>query len=134
MCRPGMKDNTEGKDQDRNGHPPNSYASASLVSKVLFLWPYNLLKVGKNKIIDEDDLEEILDTERSDVNLSWIEQKWKEAIENHSNRHKKGNPTLHRVILIDFIKSLWYDLNPNFNIHFFFEIKCDALCHLFLFQ
>ncbi len=111
MCRPGMKDNTAGKDEDRNEHPPNSYASASLLSKLLFLWPYNLLKVGKNKIINENDLEEILHSERSDINLSWIENMWKEATKNHSNKLKKGNPnpnpTLHRVILIDFIKSLW---------------------------
>lgn len=109
-----MKDNTAGKDEDRNEHPPNSYASASLLSKLLFLWPYNLLKVGKNKIINENDLEEILHSERSDINLSWIENMWKEATKNHSNKLKKANPnpnpnpTLHRVILIDFIKSLWY--------------------------
>ena len=86
---------------------PNSYAKASLISKLLFLWPYDMLSLGRTKTLTENDLEDILPEESSHLNLQMIEKFWEEAKRQHKQKKKSGEPTLHKVLLVDFIKTLW---------------------------
>lgn len=102
------------KEEDENVDEkgiPNSYQRASTISKILFLWPYRILRLGKEKILTEDDLEEILEEEKSDTNLKIIEDMWSETMKKHKHaknkQHDTKPPTLHRSIIKDYYKSHW---------------------------
>jgi ATP-binding cassette subfamily C (CFTR/MRP) protein 4 len=110
------------------------YESASLWSKAFFLWPYPLLGLGKQRTITEDDLPDILQDETSARNLEYMEMLWKKAQDSAGQRQKQrrtrtkrkknhqdskegaipissitpANLNLHRVLVVDFLKDLWF--------------------------
>jgi len=64
--------------------------------------------------ITGDELPEILEEESSSANLKWMEHMWSVAMpgnlknENASNgKVRRKKPSLHRVLILDFLKSLW---------------------------
>lgn len=82
---------------------PNPLKQASLLSRLFFIWPYPLLKLGMERPLEESDLPEILDSDRSSVNRKYLDRLWQEE----KLRHGK-NASLHRAILRDFFSSLWF--------------------------
>jgi len=95
----------------------NPYKTASFLSKLLFKWPYKLMKVGMERPIEESDLPNIMQQDSSSHNLQTFEKLWQDEIRrvetlrqklpNNSPKRNKINPNLHRALAIDFLKSTW---------------------------
>lgn len=81
----------------------NLLAGASLISRILFLWPYSLLKLGLERPLEEIDLPEIMKQDSSQFNKRYFEKLWKKEQESNPK-----NPSLHRAFLKDFFLSIWY--------------------------
>jgi ABC-type multidrug transport system fused ATPase/permease subunit len=88
---------------DGPSRPSNLMANASYLSRLLFYWPYSLLKLGLERPLEETDLPEILDADTSQYNRNNFDRIWAE--EKARNPHK---PNLHRAFLRDFLISIWY--------------------------
>jgi len=98
----GSKEHTSGATMKER--PQNPLKTASLVSRMLFMWPYPLLKLGMTRPpLEELDLPAICDVDTSSANRLYFERIWEEEQRLHPN-----NPSLHRVILKDFFKSIWF--------------------------
>ncbi len=82
---------------------PNQWKQASWLSRLLFFWPYPLLKLGMERPLKEQDLPEILDSDRSTANRLYLENLWNDEVERHGKK-----ASLHRAILRDFFTSIWY--------------------------
>ena len=82
---------------------PNPWESASIFSKLFFLWPYPLLKLGMTRPLQPNDLPGIPTVDTSNYNRDYMDRLWKREIENHPKQ-----PSLHRAILYDFVRSLWF--------------------------
>jgi len=101
-------------------YPPNMMAEASWWSRLIFYWPYPLLKLGLERPLVDSDIPEILKTDSSRYNREYLGELWKKEQErcrrrNNSNIKKMGTPpppqimpSLHRAILVDFFRSIWY--------------------------
>lgn len=98
--------------------PANPLLEASSYSKLMFSWPFPLLKLGMERPIEDADLAEIPPEEGSAANLSMMEQLWKREVERaerqaKKRQHKNGGgadmprPSLHRAIFLDFVSSMW---------------------------
>ena len=61
--------------------PANPLLEASSYSKLMFSWPFPLLKLGMERPIEDADLAEIPPEEGSAANLSMMEQLWKREVE-----------------------------------------------------
>ncbi|KAG7350940.1 multidrug ABC transporter permease/ATPase [Nitzschia inconspicua] len=83
--------------------PPNMMASASRISRLLFKWPYPLLKLGLERPLEDSDLPEILRQDTSRYNREYLQALWQRERERNPR-----NPSLHRAMLIDFFRSIWY--------------------------
>jgi ATP-binding cassette, subfamily C (CFTR/MRP), member 4 len=83
--------------------PKNLMKDASVISRMLFYWPFPLLKLGLQRPLEESDLPEILPEDSSDVNKNHFERIWREEQKKHPR-----NPSLHRAILKDYLRSVWY--------------------------
>jgi ATP-binding cassette subfamily C (CFTR/MRP) protein 4 len=83
--------------------PENPYLAASFISRLCFLWPYPLLKLGMERPLEESDLAEVLEVDSSVYNRDYFNRMW----ENELRKHPK-KPSLHRAILRDFFGSIWY--------------------------
>ena len=82
---------------------PNPWKQASWLSRLLFTWPYPLLKLGMERPLEEQDLPEILDGDRSTANRLYLEGVWNDEVQRHGKK-----ASLHRAILRDFFTSIWY--------------------------
>ncbi|GKY92774.1 hypothetical protein MPSEU_000247200 [Mayamaea pseudoterrestris] len=82
--------------------PPNPYDTASWLSKLFFVWPYPLLKLGMKRPLVEIDLPQVTRVDESEYNRDYFLRLWKEE--------KERNPTapnLHRLVAMDFFRSTW---------------------------
>lgn len=100
-------------------HPPNMMAEASWWSRLVFYWPYPLLKLGLERPLVDSDIPEILKPDTSRYNREYLSDLWENEQErcrrinnanNNKNKNKKPQqkPSLHRAILVDFFRSIWY--------------------------
>jgi len=90
----------EGSDKARARNP---YEEASLISKFIFLWPYPLLKLGMERPLEDTDLPCVLEEDTSKVNRTYFDR-----VRAEENKKRPKNPSLHRAILRDFFRDLWY--------------------------
>jgi len=82
----------------------NPFEAASLLSKLIFTWPYPLLKLGMQRPLAAKDLPPILNEDRSGVNKHMLLDEIWEA----EKKRNPKKPSLHRAILRNFLTSLWY--------------------------
>ena len=88
--------------------PPHPFVEASWISKLLFIWPYHLMKNRKVRVaddgttkaaIEESDLPEVLENDSSAKNLHRFQEMWEaeklradKAKEYHLTHNKKNKP------------------------------------------
>jgi ATP-binding cassette subfamily C (CFTR/MRP) protein 4 len=128
-------DNEETEGQTRAERPANMLANASWWSRLVFYWPYPLLKLGLERPLVETDVPDILRIDSSRYNREYISDLWDREqerclqLKNHRNNSSSSNnntdgkselvpddlqsqrherPSLHRAILMDFFRSIWY--------------------------
>jgi ABC-type multidrug transport system fused ATPase/permease subunit len=89
--------------QRQGARPPNMMASASCLSRLLFYWPYPLLKLGLQRPLEDQDLPEILPPDTSRYNREYVKELWKRELQRNPT-----NPSLHRAMLVDFFRSIWF--------------------------
>lgn len=118
---PSLNHDTEGNDEKKNmgkttnhetefssskpKNPPNMLANAPWWSKLIFYWPYPLLKLGMERPLVETDVPDILEADSSRYNREYLTGLWKREQDRCSDGEK---PSLHRAILVDFFRSIWY--------------------------
>jgi len=94
------------------GRTPNPLLHANCISRLLFYWPYPLLRLGMQRPLEEGDLPEIPSADTSAVNLSMMEDMWRNeqqrVQQTKRTDEKKRKPSLHRAIVRDFLTSVWY--------------------------
>lgn len=66
-------------------------------------WPYPLLKLGMERLLEEADLPEIAPVDTSAENRIYLQKIWKDECKRHPEK-----PSLHRAILRDYFCSIWY--------------------------
>lgn len=92
-------------DQDGIQRSQNPLATASFLSKMCFMWPYALIKEGMVKPIEESDLHDIMQEEKSSHNREYFEKLWQDELQRA--KKKKRKPSLHWALAKDFFKSTW---------------------------
>lgn len=93
-----------------SGRPPNMLECASFLSRLMFLWPYDLINRGIDHPIQEMDLPDVLKEDSSIYNLKMMEHIWeteKERCQWESFGSRKKRPCLHRALLIHYLTSTW---------------------------
>lgn len=104
MCQNEIENDGAVKaDSVTTSRAPNPYKESSFLSKMLFMWPYPLLKLGMERPLEDGDLPESLEEDGSRRNRLHLEKIWQDEKDRHPEK-----PSLHRAILKDFLKSLWY--------------------------
>jgi ATP-binding cassette subfamily C (CFTR/MRP) protein 4 len=83
--------------------PENPLLNASLFSKLCFMWPYPILKLGLERPLEDRDLADCIETDTSDYNRDYFNRIWREE----QGRNPK-NPSLHRTLLNDFLRTTWF--------------------------
>ena len=83
--------------------PENPLGVSSLWDRLVFRWPWPLLKLGLERPLTDDDLANVLEKDSSDYNRKYFERIWKEE-----KMKRPDRPSLHRAILKDFFTSIWY--------------------------
>jgi ATP-binding cassette subfamily C (CFTR/MRP) protein 4 len=86
-----------------SSRPANLMEQASAFSRVMFTWPYPLLKLGVERPLEEKDLPDILHADTSNRNKNHFDKIWGEE-----KRRNPKKPSLHNAIIKDFLKSIWY--------------------------
>mmetsp|Transcript_5398 Transcript_5398/g.7757 ORF Transcript_5398/g.7757 Transcript_5398/m.7757 type:complete len:414 (-) Transcript_5398:3266-4507(-) len=99
--------------------PSNKLAAASCFSRLFFTWPYPLMRIGLTRTIEESDLPEILPIDSSKYNIELMDRIWKEEKErcstiwkkrqkkNNNKKMKRPQASLHRAIVVYFLRSTW---------------------------
>lgn len=104
--------NSEIDDAMKNGNasttaelsrPANLLDQASFFSRVFFIWPYPLLKLGLERPLEEEDLPCLNPIDSSNRNKNYFDQIWDEE-----KRRNPKKPSLHKAIIRDYLKSLWF--------------------------
>ena len=90
-------------EEAKQKRPPNPWEHASVLSKLLFIWPYPLLKLGMTRPLEQLDLPDVPKVDASTTNRDYLDHIWQLELEEHPKK-----PSLHRAILRDFFKTLWY--------------------------
>ena len=114
---------------DNNGrhpltYPPNMMINAPWWSRLIFYWPYPLLKKGLEGPLIDKDIPEIEQTDNSKYNREYLDLLWKKEKERcnqknnaniiktqrqHQQQHRTTvQPSLHRAMLIDYFRSIWF--------------------------
>ncbi|KAL3802767.1 hypothetical protein HJC23_007544 [Cyclotella cryptica] len=111
--------------------PPHPFLHATLLSKLLFIWPNTFMNKthsdGSSSILQECDLPEVLPNDSSQKNLNdfrtmWEKEKQRAAtvMERHRRTHgdktvsahvpppPSAHPSLRRAYAMDFLTSLWF--------------------------
>ena len=70
------EDDTDDDNSGNINRPPNPYANANLLSKLLFAWPKKLCADGSSITITESDLPDVLHAESSEENLRIFNKMW----------------------------------------------------------
>jgi len=86
----------------KTSRPPNMMENASLFSRLVFMWPYPLLRLGLTRPLEESDLPEIMKCDSSKYNSDYFDKIWKDE-----QGRNPQNPSLHRAFARDFFLSLW---------------------------
>lgn len=98
-----MEDSKTSASAEQNSpHPPNLYGNASPLAKLVFSWPFSLLKIGLERPLTELDLPEILEVDSSKYQRNYVENIWVKERERCPEQ-----PSLRRAFLIDYFKSTW---------------------------
>eukprot|EP00536_Pseudo-nitzschia_multiseries_P014610 jgi/Psemu1/215290/e_gw1.735.14.1 len=93
--------------------------SAPWWSRVIFMWPYPLLKLGMERTLVDSDVPEIDPVDSSCINRRYLMNLWDAEQRHNSDSCGKTQPTkttqpqppkpsLHRALLRDFFRSMWY--------------------------
>lgn len=98
-----QRDRNKHGDSEGKERPENAFDHANFFSKLTFLWPFPLLKLGMTRPLCEDDLPALSQVDKSSHNRDYLEDLWKK--EKTSNPR---SPSLHRALLKDFLSSLWF--------------------------
>jgi len=105
-------------------YPPNPFEHASILSKLFFIWPRNLME-KKDYSVSEADLPTLLEADSSAVNLRHFQELWENEKQradrvmkqylqdtknagNRSSPPKKAYPSLSRAIVRHFMSTLWF--------------------------
>ncbi len=93
---------------DDTSRPPNTFQGASILSRLLFLWPYDLIQRGQrlHRPITEMDLPQVLKEDSSSYNLCIIERLWDHE-QKHCASSNKKRPSLHRALFCHYISTMW---------------------------
>jgi len=83
--------------------PVNLMEQASFLQRAFFTWPYPLLKLGLERPLEEEDLPDILHVDTSKRNKNYLDQIWDEE-----KRRNPKKPSLHKAIINDYLKSIWF--------------------------
>jgi ATP-binding cassette subfamily C (CFTR/MRP) protein 4 len=89
----------------KQSRPQNPMKSASLLSRLFFLWPYPLLKLGMERPLNDGDIYDLMEQDTSEYNLGYFRRLWDESL--HEG-HKRKRRNLHKALLKDFFRSLWF--------------------------
>lgn len=103
MCHGEKNVEIRNEDETSSQRPPNLMAGASWLSRLLFFWPFPLLKLGLERPLEEIDIPEILEEDSSLRNRNRFDRVWAEE-----RRRNPEKPSLHRAFLRDFLKDIWY--------------------------
>lgn len=94
---------TTNNNNNHNNRPPNRFLTASFLSRLFFLWPYDLIQRGlEHPPITELDLPDVVPQDSSQYNLTVIEQLWEKE-----QKRRRGRPNLHRALLQHYISTMW---------------------------
>ncbi|CAJ1947757.1 unnamed protein product [Cylindrotheca closterium] len=93
---------TSASAQHDPSYPPSLLGNASPLAKLIFSWPFSLLKIGLERPLTELDLPEILDVDTSKHQRNYFEDLWEREKERSPEK-----PNLHRALTIDYFKSTW---------------------------
>jgi ATP-binding cassette subfamily C (CFTR/MRP) protein 4 len=96
------KKNGDASTPDEFSRPVNLMEQASFFSRVMFTWPYPLLKLGLVRPLEEEDLPDILHVDTSNRNKNCFDRIW-----NEEKRRNPKKPSLHEAIIRDYLKSIW---------------------------
>jgi len=92
--------------------PPNPMTNAPFWSRVIFRWPYPLLKLGMERPLVDSDIPEIALVDSSRRNREYLLDLWEKEVQRCiSKKERTGKackPSLHRAILTDFFRSMWH--------------------------
>ena len=110
---PENEEEEQNQNREEPKHPDNMLATASWWSRFVFLWPFPLLKLGMERPLVETDIPNILDVDSSRYNREYLATLWKREQERclalqKNKKTKFEKPSLHRAILVDFFRSIWY--------------------------
>lgn len=98
----GIEDKTSGAAKESIPYPPSLLGNASPLAKLVFSWPYSLLKIGLQRPLAELDLPDILEEDSSKHQRNYFENIWEKE-----KQRSPEKPNLHRALLIDYFKSTW---------------------------
>ena len=108
------------------GRPANAMVSAPWWSRVIFYWPYPLLKLGMERPLVDTDVPEILPVDTSRYNREYLSKLWEREKERCSRKNNPQiggttadidaeasqsnyeRPSLHKAILKDYFRSIWF--------------------------
>jgi len=96
-------------ENEDTARPQNPFLNASVISKLLFKWPFPLMKLGMQRPIEESDIPDILQAESSVSNLNMLESIWgEEKARTARLESSTARPSLHKAILRNYFSSIWY--------------------------
>ena len=117
----GEEDDADDNNSGNLNRPPNPYANANLLSKLLFAWPKKLCADGSSITITESDLPDVLQAESSEENLRNFNKMWNDekaraakAMKEYNTQKdqsdsngapKSATPSLAYAIRQDFLSS-----------------------------
>ena len=118
--RSSETDDTDDNNSGNLNRPPNPYANANLLSKLLFAWPKKLTDT-ESSVITESDLPDVLQAESSEENLRNFNKMWNDekaraakAMKEYNTQKdqsdsngvpKSATPSLAYAIRRDFLSS-----------------------------
>jgi ATP-binding cassette subfamily C (CFTR/MRP) protein 4 len=82
---------------------PHPLTSASIISRLLFLWPYALLKLGMQRPLEDADLPCTLEHDSSVMNKDRLTKIWEAE-----KRRRPNKPDLRWALFKDFLRSTWF--------------------------
>eukprot|EP00538_Stauroneis_constricta_P012629 CAMPEP_0119552576 /NCGR_PEP_ID=MMETSP1352-20130426/5521_1 /TAXON_ID=265584 /ORGANISM="Stauroneis constricta, Strain CCMP1120" /LENGTH=1426 /DNA_ID=CAMNT_0007598827 /DNA_START=60 /DNA_END=4340 /DNA_ORIENTATION=+ len=98
-----INSNHDDSNNNSSGRPENLMTNASILSRLVFRWPFPLLKLGLERPLEETDLPEIQPIDTSSRNVNYIDALWKKERERNPDK-----PSLHRALLVDYLRDIWY--------------------------
>ena len=106
-----MRDGAQSDDEKSNtlehsrSRLPSPIEDANLFSHLLFSWAWPLLKVGNQKILEEEDLPEIHTRDSSSYNRLYIKRLWTSPRNNGSSNDNRRKNSLAWALFVDYFKT-----------------------------